>query len=137
MTRSRYLTRLSTPIVWLLWKIGVYGRAEWNLCVGAWNPHLFDARWHFEYFGDPIASLPERVVLAGIEYHTHAHEGLVVFASDAFFGRRIKFERDPHDPLADLWYVHVSRETPASHVVQAYAWVCGVFGGSFEKRGAA
>jgi hypothetical protein len=137
MTLARFLTRVSTPLVWLLWKLGVHGRAEWNLCVGAWDRHAFDARWHFEHFGDPIASLPEYVVLGGIQYDTHVHEGLVVFATDAFFARRIEFERDPNDPLADIWYVRVNRPTPASHLVQSYAWVRGVFGGSFERRGAA
>jgi hypothetical protein len=135
VTYTRFATRAATPVLWLLWRLGIVGREYWNLCVGAWNPHQFSPRWHFVHFGDPIPSLPEEVVLAGIGYTTHVHEGIVVFKSDAFFASRIQFERDEHDAHADLWYVSVgSRAVPAVHVEQAYEWVCGVFGGSHQKR---
>jgi hypothetical protein len=60
----------------------------------------------------------------------------VIFTSDAF-GDRIVFERDPHDPLADLWYVTLGGGRgclPAKHIRDAYALVCAAFGDSFDKR---
>jgi hypothetical protein len=123
----------ATPFVHVGHWLGLWSYKWVNVCIGARLPASFDALWQHQWYGTPIARLPDDVNLCGIRYRTSASEGTVIFADTAFAGR-ILFERDPHDRFADLWYVTLSGTMPAPHVRAAYAWVCAVFGDSFVKR---
>jgi hypothetical protein len=135
MLTRRQLWQIATPIVAAAHRFGWCGYEYVNRCKAANNRSKFWPTDHYEWFGDPIAEMPDEAVVCGIGYDVQCAEGLVTFVNT--FGplvSRITFTRDPHDPLADLWYVSVSGNVPASHVIGAYRWVGGVFGGSFEKR---
>jgi hypothetical protein len=132
--RRAFWTLLS-PFVWIAHRLGLCSYKWVNVCHGARHRDRFDALWQCEWYGSPIEALPESVTLCGIGYRTAVSEGTVTFIED-YSRNRITFERDPHEALSDLWYLTLSEHAgvPASHIRAAYAWVCAVFGGSFERR---
>lgn len=133
MSMRRFLWRCATPAVYLAHRAG-WCSYEWvNVCHGAWRRDRFDPLWHHERYGDPIETLPDTTILCGIRYDVQAHEGLVVFRCD-WSARTVVFERDDHDPFADLWYAEINGRVPASHVDMAYRWIRAVFGGSHVRK---
>lgn len=130
---KRLFWTLSTPVVYAGYRLGVWSYLWVNVCRGAREPSSFNPLWQNQWYGTPINRLPEEVILCGIGYRTSVSEGTVVFINEVT-RTRIVFERDPFDRLENLWHVMVNGQMPASHVRDAYSWVCAVFGASFVKR---
>ncbi len=132
----RLFWKLLTPFVWAAHLAGLCSYKWVNVCHGARRPDRFDPLWQHQWYGAPIEELPSEVILCGWGYRTAASEGIVIFADD-FAKRRIIFHRDQHDQQA-MWTVELGGTqlypVCASHVKAAYAWVCAVFGASFEYR---
>jgi hypothetical protein len=134
MTVRRACWVMLSPIVWAAHRFGWCSYTWVNVCHGARRPDRFDALWQHRWYGAPVTALPDQVILGGTGYRTAVSEGTVTFVEE-FTRGRITFDRDPHDRLADLWYLTLSRHAhAATHVDAAYAWVRAVFGGSFERR---
>lgn len=104
-----------------------------NVGKAAWHPEYFDPLWHYQWFGDEITEMPEAVNLCGIMFHVSVADGLVTFSSRDFW-EVIRFDRDPYDPHAMLWYIRVGGRVPACHVASATAWIEAVYGGSHEIK---
>lgn len=133
LTPSRLFWRLAYPCCRIAFH--VFGASyKWvNYGYGAWHPELYDPIWHHQHYADELLGLPDRVNIRGMGYAATAVEGLVIFRSRDC-GSTITFDRDPHDQHAQLWYVKLNGNVPADHVEEAYRWVKGLFGGSFEKK---
>lgn len=129
----RALWTCLTPFVRVANRLGLCSYKWVNVCIGARRPDLFNPLWHHRHFGTPIHSLPSDVILCGIGYRASASEGTVTFFNDVW-RERITFERDTFDG-AQLWTLTLSGGTAsATHVKEAYEWVCAVFGGSFVNN---
>lgn len=119
-----------SPFVWTANRMGLCSYKWVNVCTGARRPDLFNPLWHHRHFGTPIQALPDSVNLCGILYQVSASEGIVTFVGD-WTKDRITFERDDIE-REPLWYLELSGRPTASHVIDAYGWVCALFGGSFQ-----
>lgn len=130
----RIFWRIAYPFCWLGNKL--FGTSyKWvNVGIAAWHREYFDPLWHHEWFGDPIDSMPPAVNVCGIMYEISVAEGLVQFLDRHCSGRRLRFERDPHDRYGFMWYFESSGAVPASHIQKAYDWIKAVYGGSHELK---
>ena len=130
MTR-RLFWRCAYPVARLAHLFGA--SYKWvNVGRAAWHRESFDPLWHHEWFGDPIAALPDQVALCGVAYNVAVAEGTVVFTTAyPFMGypKRLVFERRTY-----LWYADVCSGIPVVHVLQAYQWIAAVYGGSHVIR---
>ena len=134
---KRLIWRVLFPFCWLGNVVGFCSRAYRNKGHAAWRRDRFNPIIHYQYFGDSIAKMPERVILCGIGYIVSVSEGLVAFIEESpMWGCRsvIHFERDPYEKVQTLWRVSLQRSTAAPHVVAAYDWIKAVYGGSFEDK---
>lgn len=108
-----------------------------NVAYAAWHPELYNPIWHYQWFGDAIEEMPDKVNLCGTMYDVTVSEGLVQFVNREMVITRISFERDPHDKYAELWYCSYAgsfNKVPASDLERAYEWIKAVYGGSFEVK---
>jgi hypothetical protein len=132
----RFFWRMAYPFVIVANKFGA--SYKWvNVVKSAWMTAEtgFGPLWHYRWFGDEIAAIPDRVVLCGIGYRVSVAEGLVLFkCDDGMSVTRIEFTRDPHDKYGFLWYVNVGGACPGCHLEQAYEWVKAVYGGSHQIK---
>jgi hypothetical protein len=130
----RWVWRLAYPFCRAANKLFGLSYLWVNVGIAAWHRESFDALWHHQWFGDPIAEMPESVILCGIRYRVSVAEGLVQFINaDCGTGESLRFERDPHDRYGFLWYYDGTR-VAASHFEQAYEWIKAVYGGSHEVK---
>jgi hypothetical protein len=137
MKASRILWRIAYPFAYSLNLFGWLSYKWVNVSKSAWitSETGFGELWHYEWFGDEIDAIPERVVLCGIGYRVAVSEGLVVFREACgMSAARIEFRRDPHDQYGFLWYLELNGCVSASHVEEAYKWVKAVYGGSHERK---
>jgi hypothetical protein len=125
-----------TPVVHVAHRLGWLGYEWVNRCLAARRPDLFNPLYQHRWYGADIGPMPDAVTLCGIGYEVSVAEGTVTFVSEYFRTNRVTFHRDPYAGV-DLWYVEVSGNTPAVHVVDAYGWVAACFGGSHVVKHAA
>jgi hypothetical protein len=120
---KRLFWKILYPLCRLNWKMG--GSYKWvNVGKAAWNPDFFDPLWHYEWFGDDIPAIPNKVNLCGIEYRIRVKDKCIRF-SECIGGRLIEFRRNCS---VVLWSVSFTNYMPACHLDAAYRWVKAVYG---------